>query len=195
PFQPFEPEVADAVEPPAATVAPEAVSAPPNAGSVVMPEPAVEIEAPEPAAAPVEARPSSQTPADTVRADSADFVPSFLFWETEIEYGLAPQAAFEEQLDALEAEPEPAATIEPGDVAPPPAEFPSLESLLAEPLFVEMPPVETVVARAPIEPPVLDSAVPASPVEEPTALEALDPEPPAMEPPAAPAPRVEPFRP
>ena len=196
PFQPFEPEVADAVEPPAAPAAPEAVSAPPNAGSVVMPEPAAEIEAPEPEAAPVEApRLSVQPPADTVPVDSADFVPSFLFWETEIEYGLTPQAAFEEQLDALEAEPEPAATIEPGDVAPPPAEFPSLESLLAEPLFVEMPPVETVVARAPIEPPVLDSAVSASPVEEASVLEALDPEPPAIEPPAAPAPRVEPFRP
>jgi hypothetical protein len=194
PFQPFESEVADAVEPPAAPAAPEAVSAPPSAESVVMPEPAVEIEALEPAAAPVEAsRLSFQLPADTVPADSADFVPSFLFWETEIEYGLAPQAAFEEQLDALEAEPGPGATVEPSDVAPPPVEFPSLESLLAEPLFVEVLPVETVVARAPIEPP-LESAVPASPVEEPTALEALGPEPPAIEPPAAPAPRVEPPR-
>ena len=156
PFQPFEAETVEALEPlpvelPPAPPAPAAASAPLSTEAAVMPDPVVESESP---ILPVEiaepAAPHAELEAEPPRADATDFVPPFLFVESEIEYGLAPQLAFEEQLDALES-----ARVEPA-----PVEVPHVPPPPLEPLFVE---VELTAVPAPIEPPVLEEPAVAAP--------------------------------
>jgi hypothetical protein len=191
PFRPFGSDTVDAVEPPPAPPAPEAVSATPSTESLVMPEPAVEIEPAAPSIEPAEPPVlRAELTAGTSPAGSNDFIPSFLIGESEIEYGLAPQAAFEAQLDAIESEPIEPAPLESRDLTRPPVESPSLESLLATPLFVESQPAEAVMPPppAPIQPPVFEAPVLAPPVVVAPRVEAPRPEPVRVAAPRVPAP-------
>jgi hypothetical protein len=178
PFQPFELDPVEAVEPspvelPPAPPAPVAAAAPLSTEAVVTPEPAVETEPPIPPGQIAEPAPAhAELETELPVADATDFVPSFLFVESEIEYGLAPQLPFEEQLDALESEPVEPALVEVPDVAPPPV----------EPFYVE---AELPAVPATIEPPVLEEPV----VEAPSRLEPVLIAAPRVPPPAVEAPR------
>ena len=148
PFRPFEADTVETVEPPPPPPAPAAAAALPSV------EPVVEAEPPAPLEQVAEApAPHAELEAEPPLADSTDFVPSFLSAESEIEYGLVPPAAFEEQLDAIESEPVEPAPVELHQVAPP----------ALEPLFVE---TEWPAAPAPIEPPVLEAPRPTLPLTE-----------------------------
>ena len=182
PFQPFEAETVEALEPPPvelppALPAPAAASAPLSPEAVVLPEPVVEAEPPD---LPGEiAAPHAELETEPPRAAAIDFVPSFLFVESEIEYGLAPQLAFEEQLDALESAPVEPALVEVPHVAPPPP----------EPLFVEM---ELSAVPAPVAPPVVEEPAVPAPVAPPVVEEPAVAAPSRLEPVLAAVPRVPP---
>ncbi len=148
PFRPFESDTVETVESPPAPPAPAAAAALPSR------EPVVEAEPPAPLEHVAESpAPRGELEAETPLADSTDFVPSFLSGESEIEYGLVPPAAFEEQLDAIESEPVEPAPAEVHPVAPPPL----------EPAFIE---TELSAMPAPIEPPVFEAPRPTLPLTE-----------------------------
>ena len=158
PFRPFESDTVETVEPPPAPPAPAAAAALPSTEPVVEAEPPAPLEQVAEHAAPLEhvaesPAPRAELEAETPLADSTDFVPSFLSGESEIEYGLIPPAAFEEQLDAIESESVEPAPAEVHPVAPPPL----------EPSFIE---TELSAMPAPIEPPVLEAPRPTLPLTE-----------------------------